>query len=406
VLARIARDRGASVTGDLAGADAVIVNSCAVTGRAARDVRKIVGRARRAAPGCVVVVTGCLVEVEDPATWDGLGVDARIGVADKMQAVDEALRRIAPRAARTGVRGAAAPPVAVFRPAVKVQEGCTVGCSYCIVPRTRGPERSVPAGDVVREIRAAGAVHEVVLTGTHLGAWGRDLSPPAGLTALVERVLDARAVRRLRLSSIEPWGVERGLVELVRGRTTGLCPHLHVPLQSGSPSIHSAMGRPGSPEDWRGIVEEVTGGRRTVTVGTDVIAGFPGEGPAEWRETLRMIERAPVSLLHVFSFSPRPGTRAVRLPGRVPEAEIKRRVAALIEIGRRKKAEALARRVGRELEVIVESERGGAVRGTSEGYHRVVVPDAPAGIRGRAIRAVACDVEDDHLVARHVEVLA
>lgn len=402
-LEMASREAGAEVIDDVREADVVLVNSCAVTARAARDTRRLVGQARRLAPGAHVIVTGCLVEVEGPGTWRGLGADRVVGNADKMQAA-----RIVQEMAPAATAPCAGPRQALrtFRPALKVQEGCSVGCSYCIVPRTRGPERSVPAAQVAREAdRLAGqGAHEVVLTGTQLGAWGRDLDPAASLADLVDGLIRGRVVRRVRLSSIEPWGCDPALLEMLATGRKGLCRHLHVPLQSGSARVHEAMGRPGGPELWQAVVGSVD---RRVAVGTDVLVGFPGEGPDEFERTRQIVGDSRCAYLHVFPFSPRPGTRAEAMDGRPSEPEVRSRVAALRELSRRLRTEFLGRLMGRRLEVIVErtDPAGTGVSGTSEEFARVLVEDGKADLAGRLVAARARHVEDERVVARLEEVI-
>ena len=385
--------RGARLVREMEDADVVIINSCAVTSRAARDVRRLVGQARRRAPGARLVVTGCMVEVEDRELWTSLGVSRVVPRAERMSALHDL-------AAGPGLE----PALGTSRPSLKVQEGCSVGCGYCIVPRTRGPERSVDPEQVEREAsRLAGlGAREVVLTGTQLGAWGRDLVPRRTLLDLVRQLVSGRVVGRVRLSSIEPWGLQAELATLMASPDPGLCSHLHVPLQSGSERIHAAMARPGSPAHWRDALLAVASIAPDAAFGTDVLVGFPGEGPAEFEDTVVLLESVPLSYLHVFPFSPRPGTPAADLPGRPDEREVQRRVRVLRDLSSGMRAAFLDRLIGRPLEVVVERVRRGqaGVVGTSGEYARVVVEDAPGEHVGRTLAARAVRVEGERVVAR------
>jgi threonylcarbamoyladenosine tRNA methylthiotransferase MtaB len=393
------RAAGFGMTDDVGQADVVIVNSCAVTARAARDVRRMVRQARRLAPGAEVIVTGCLVEIERPELWDALGATRVVPNAHKMQA-------LAPH----GRCGRPAPPVLrTFRPALKVQEGCSVGCAYCVVPRTRGTQRSRPTGQVLADasrLASAGAC-EVVLTGTQLGAWGRDLSPPGSLADLVERFLLERPVPRTRLSSLEPWGCDGRLLALLAAGSVGLCRHLHVPLQSGSDRIHEAMGRPGRPEAWASLVERIAAMDRGVALGTDVLVGFPGETREDFDATREMVSGLPVAYLHVFPFSPRPSTRASRLGRRPGEAEVRGRVDELRALSVELRTRFLKGLVGSVLEVVVERSRrsGPGVVGTSSEYVRVVIEDGRSGHLGATVNARAESVQGERVVARLEEVV-
>ncbi len=384
---------GARVVRRMQDADVVVINSCAVTSRAARDVRRLVGQARRLAPRARLIVTGCLVEVEPPELWTSLGASDVVPRAEKMRALD-------------GLGGGPAvrSDPGTFRPALKVQEGCSVGCRYCIVPRTRGPERSV-GPEEVESGAAALAGHgarEVVLTGTQLGAWGRDLDPPLALAQLVGRLLEARGVPRVRLSSIEPWGLDDALLGMLASAGPGLCRHLHVPLQSGSRRIHEAMGRPGSPDAWCEALRLAAAHAPGAALGTDVLVGFPGEQAGDFQDTEALLESVPLAYLHVFPFSPRPGTPAADMPGRPGEPEVQRRVRTLRALSSRLRRAFLERLLGGELEVVVERARrsGPGVVGTSAEYARVIVGDGRHEHVGGVVAARAERLEDERVVAR------
>jgi len=377
---------GAQVVGEMEDADVVIINSCAVTSRAARDVRRLVGQARRRAPRARLIVTGCMVEVEEPDLWTSLGVSRVVPGAEKMSVLD-------------GLLGG--PPLeralSSFRPALKVQEGCSIGCRYCIVPRTRGPERSVDPDEVERAAAslAGRGAREVVLTGTQLGAWGRDLEPPRTLAQLVRRLLAGRTVRRVRLSSIEPWGLDPALTAMLASERPGFCHHLHVPLQSGSARIHRAMGRPGDPDAWYATLCRAAALAPDVALGTDVLVGFPGEEPVDFADTEALLRSVPLSYLHVFPFSPRPGTPASDMPGRPDERDVQERVKSLRALSTGMRVAFLGRLLGYELEVVVErARRSGRARGRGgegaalgarrRGHQRRV---RPRGRRGWPARA-------------------
>ena len=202
---------------------------------------------------------------------------------------------------------------------VKIQDGCDARCAYCIVPQARGGNRSLPAADVLAQVGAlvAAGYPEVVLTGVHLGTWGRDLAPRDTLAGLLARVVALPGLGRLRLSSIEPTEFTPELLELLAS-SPAICPHLHIPLQSGAASVLRAMGRPYGPAQFAALVGRLAATLPDPAIGADVIAGFPGESEEEFEETAVLIRSLPLTYLHVFPYSPRPGTPAAAMAGQVP----------------------------------------------------------------------------------------
>ncbi|HYJ33082.1 MAG TPA: tRNA (N(6)-L-threonylcarbamoyladenosine(37)-C(2))-methylthiotransferase MtaB [Candidatus Binatia bacterium] len=317
-------------------ADVVVVNTCTVTARADQEARQAIRRLAREHPGARVVVTGCYAQraprevAAIPGVSDVLGTAERDTIAERLGA-PRAGAPADPNAPAAPPRGPviAAAPARAKRPAasaavpapvpiafgrtralLKVQDGCDAFCSYCVVPYVRGRSRSLPlaeATDRARRLLESG-FHEIVLTGADLGAYGRDLGRRGLLAALIEAILDLGASHRVRISSIEPNKVDPSLLALAESEPR-LCRHFHLPLQSGSPAVLGAMRRPYDPSAYARLVERLAGGG-PAAIGADVIVGHPGEGEAEFEETYRFVEALPVTHLHVFRYSPRPGTRA------------------------------------------------------------------------------------------------
>lgn len=323
-------------------ADAVVVNTCTVTHRSDRDARALVRRARREVPGARLVVTGCYAQV-DPQALAALGVDAVVGTGEK-GAIPELLESRA-EGIRVGESGAlrelSAAPVGRFsgrsRAYLKVQDGCACFCAYCIVPFARGPSRSLPLEQVrsgLARLREGGH-REVVLTGVHLGLWGRELAPPQPFDALLDAAEES-GLARVRLSSLEPGELTSQVLARI-GASRVLCPHLHVPLQSGSDRVLAAMGRPYTAGQFRERVEEALGAVPGLCLGLDVIVGFPGETDADFGQTERLLEEIPLAYLHVFPFSARRGTRAWDLGGRVPPPVAAQRSRRLRDLSRKKR---------------------------------------------------------------------
>jgi threonylcarbamoyladenosine tRNA methylthiotransferase MtaB len=375
---------GFAVAADGEPADFVVVNTCSITSDAESAARQAIRRAAREQPGARIVAAGCYAEVCPDALASLPGVAAVVG-SRAQAAIPGLLARLrdGERGPEAVARSAAAAgawteaplgPARHTRPFLKVQDGCDQRCSYCIVPRARGPSRSLPFEEALRRLAALGERHaEVVLTGVHLGAYGRDLSPARSLAALVHEGARRGLVRRLRLSSIEPRELPRSLL-LEREATSAVCEHFHLPLQSGSASVLRAMGRPHGADEFRAAVEELSGLAPGVCLGTDVMAGFPGETEADHRATVALVESLPLAYLHVFPFSPRPGTVAEAMEGRVPGALVRDRVRELRAISARKWRAFLGAQTGRDLEALVERVDGGLARGTARQYVTVRWP--------------------------------
>ena len=277
---------------------------------------------------------------------------------------------------------------------LKVQDGCQAFCAYCIVPYARGPSRSLPLEEVVAgfaRLRGAG-YDEVVLTGVHLGNWGRDLDPPRHFAQVLDAA-EASGVVRVRLSSLEPGEVSFEVVRRLAASSV-LCPHLHVPLQAGSDRILAAMGRPYTAA---AFVEAVRGAAAAIPglcLGCDVIVGFPGEGDAEFTATERLLEALPVSYLHVFPFSPRRGTPAWDMEPKTAAPVVKERARRLRALSKRKQQEFWRAQVGRRVPALVEDgPRDGCLRTRTRNYVPVAVPWEGPPPRGE-IDVVITEVEE------------
>jgi threonylcarbamoyladenosine tRNA methylthiotransferase MtaB len=343
--------------------DAVIVNTCAVTGEAVRQARQAIRKARARRPGARLVVTGCAAQI-DPAAFaampevdlvlgNGLksaeGAYADIGVA-KVKVNDIAeVRTIAPHL------GAEVAPQARTRAYVEVQNGCDHRCTFCIIPYGRGNSRSVPAGEVVEAVRglAAQGYGEVVLTGVDITAWGADLPGGPTLGNLVSRILKlVPELPRLRLSSIDAAEIDPELLKCLAEQPR-LAPYLHLSLQAGDDMILKRMKRRHSRADALALIAAVRAVRPDTAFGADLIAGFPTETEAMFENTLALVEEAGLAYCHVFPFSPRPQTPAARMPqlsGKVIKARAERlRGAASAALARHLDAQ-----VGRTVVALVE----------------------------------------------------
>lgn len=361
-------------------AELVVINTCTVTRESTATSRKLIRRAVDANPDAFVVVTGCYAtsDRDEVAAIDG--VDLVVGNPDKERLADlvfEAEPALAPTPAEllVGADADDATRRLHSRVSIRTQTGCDEHCTFCIIPSTRGPLRSRAAAEVVDDIRArvADGVREAVLTGVHLGKYGVDEGRPEGLAELVERILaEVPALERLRLSSVLPVQVTPRLVDLMAS-TQRICNHLHVPLQSGSDRVLADMERS---YDVATFLERVGYAQVTVPMlglSTDVIVGFPTESEDDFARTLDVVEQVGFSKLHVFRYSPRPGTvSAERWRDRVRSQDKKARSKELIALGNRLRDRFHASLIGQELSVLVEAVRDdGWLHGTADNYVKV-----------------------------------
>lgn len=375
-----------------AGAQLVIVNTCTVTAATDSQSRNLIRRARRLNPACRVVVTGCYAQVA-PGDLENLpGVDLVLGNEEKVDLV----RRIdvpGPRVQVGDIRQARGVPLDLdsfgsrSRAFVQIQNGCDAFCSYCIIPHARGSSRSASPEQVVGQVSrfCAAGFPEVVLTGIHIGGYGRDLRRPMTLADLVRRLLDETPVRRLRLGSIEPQEVSDNLIGLV-AECDRLCPHFHIPLQAGDDGVLKAMNRHYSVAFFRELIRRLKTRIPDAAVGLDVITGFPGESAGAFGRTLALVEELPVTHLHVFPFSRRPGTPAASMKAQVSGAVARQRAALLRELGEEKQSRFAQGFVGRHLEVVLEGCNDGVRNGLSPHYLPVSFTGGSGGERCLTLR--------------------
>lgn len=391
-------------------ADVYIVNTCTITDRADVESLRLARRARRLNPNARVVMTGCLAQASPDVLASASEVDAVVGLGR----LDDLERAVASGAGErvmvTNLRKEKAPieMAAVTldghtRAFLKLQEGCDQFCTFCIVPFSRGASRSVEPRRVMAamdDLHARG-VREVVLTGVHLGGYGKDLDPPVELADLLEMIAERCPIERVRISSLDPEELSDRIIEII-SRSYKFCPHLHLPLQSGDDDTLSRMRRRYLRDDFRDRVERVLSVWPEAAIGTDLIVGFPGETPARFQSYFSFVESMPLAYFHVFPYSVRAGTTAAKFSGRVKPAEIKRRAALMRELGERKRAEFARGLLGTELKVLLE-ERGprGRLCGYSRNYVRVAT-QGPDELINREVVVEASTVEGAQLVGEIV----
>lgn len=393
---------GCTIVPFAAGADVYIVNTCTVTDRADTESRQLARRARRWNAAARVILTGCFAQI-NPRGAAIPEVDHVVGLnrlPDLVRAVRAAIEEPVPRILVNDLRSArqvgtlgAETFTGQTRAFLKIQEGCDLFCTFCIVPFARGRSRSVPPRQVLEQLRLLGArgFQEVVLTGVHLGAYGADLDVPLELAALLEMIAERPPIPRVRLSSIDPPEVTPRLLDLMAGSDM-FCPHLHIPVQAGHGDVLRRMRRTYD----TGLVQEVCAAIRErlpeAAIGTDVIAGFPGETQAQFDDGMRLMDALPFTYFHVFPYSRRAGTTAAKLGGHLPAAVVKQRARRLRGLGQRKRAEFAYRFVGRTAKVLVEETPGGEgqrLAGYTRNYQRVALTGPTALVnREVAVRLV------------------
>jgi threonylcarbamoyladenosine tRNA methylthiotransferase MtaB len=407
-------------------ADLCIVNTCAVTQRAGMQSRQAVRRAIQENPGSCVAATGCYAAIDPQAllkirgldrlvaqqdklrlpeilfgscsakcshgtlpssrkAGDGLdrspGIDKMLPMQERLPAAIASRQKAAPTeksatsleaSTRPAISSALPPAGSRTRPFIKIQDGCDAFCAYCIVPYARGPSRSADFQSVLDGVSrlADHGFHEAVLTGIHLGAYGKDLKPRTGLFELLQAILKRPDAIRIRLSSIEPLELTDEIIDLAAA-SERICRHFHIPLQSGDAQVLKRMGRPYSPEQFGGRVMQVRSRLPEAAVGADVLVGFPGETDAAFENTCALVASLPLTYLHVFPFSARPGTAACTISGRVAAERIKQRCSRLRQLGRGKRLDFHRRFIGRTVPVLTESRRDprtGLLKGVSSNY--------------------------------------
>lgn len=392
-------------------ADVCVINTCTVTAKTDAESRRLIRRALRENPAAQIVVTGCYAQIAADEISDMPGVALIIGNTEKRELLQllqnlgneqqikvsdiSKVRETGPLILETFAEHT--------RAFLQVQNGCDSSCSYCIVPHVRGPSRSVSLDDALEGIRtfARQGFREVVLTGIHLGAFGMDLSPPSSLQELLSLAERERIVPRLRLGSIEPTEISDELIELMASGQT-LCPHLHIPLQSGDDGVLAAMNRPYTSDFFRELIEKLAAAVPGLCIGTDIIAGFPGETDEAFERGYRFLEALPLAYFHVFPFSPRQGTPAATSPAQVPSAVAKKRAEALRLLSARKKRDYFESFLGKEVRVLIqEKRRGGNLQGLSRNYLSVAIPGHTAPVNSEVTVRIT-GMEKDRVIGEAV----
>ncbi len=363
--------------GDLC--DLVLVNTCTVTARSDRQCRKTINRGARNNPGAVVAVTGCFAVMR--GRYEGCPENVHmIPAQDVSGKVEEIVALVEKyRLNREGPNGVDSKvpndllSFGASRPPFKVQDGCADGCAFCTVCLARGEPRSMEVDKILKGLRefSESGVKEVVLTGINLGSWGKDLGIRGGVSTLLLSILPELPVERVRLSSLEPQHLDESLISLMKKWTERICPHLHLPLQSADDHILAAMRRSYNFDRYADFVKSAVREIEGISIGADVICGFPGETDLHFSNSYERIASLPLSYLHVFPFSSRPGTPAASMKGKVDAPQVLSRSRKMRELAAEKTRIFRESQMGKTRTALVEHRRcsqTGCLIGTTDNY--------------------------------------
>jgi threonylcarbamoyladenosine tRNA methylthiotransferase MtaB len=396
-------------------ADVYVINTCTITDRADAESLKLARRARRRNPGARVIMTGCLAQASPEKLARAAEVDQVVGLARIDDLVSAATtHQDLPRVMVSNLRKekvqlsiGAVVPAGQTRAFLKLQEGCDQFCSFCIVPFSRGTSRSVAPREVLAVLDSLHeqGFKEVVLSGVHLGGYGKDLSPPVTLLRLLEMIAERCRIGRVRLSSIDPEELTDEIINLVAD-SEKFCPHFHLPLQAGEDQLLERMRRRYQTDHYRERLESIISRMPEAAIGTDLIVGFPGETGEHFKRYFDFVERLPLAYFHVFPYSVRSGTTAAKFSGRVEANEIKRRSELLRQLGESKRRDFVWRFAGARLKVLIEETRepgSQRLRGYSRNYIKVLI-QGPDQLKNHEVDVDASAGDDLALVGRVVHV--
>ena len=359
--------RGLILEPDATRADLIVINSCTLTGRADRDVRKFIRHVARLNPLARLVVAGCSVERDR---------EAFAAMPQAWMVLSNGEKQDLPERVAAGLpAGPAAEPAPLrARSLLKVQDGCDHRCTFCVIPSVRGRSRSFDPGEIVERARdlTDRGFREIVLCGIHLSSYGRDLEPAGSLAGLLRALAAVPGIGRLRLSSLDPRATDDDLIGFITSEPR-IAPHFHLSLQHASEDVLKRMGRNSTAAEYAGVLGKLGALRPEAALGADIIVGFPGESEVDFEYLRGFLETSPLTYFHVFAFSPRPGTPAAAWP-QVPEADKRRRSAVLRELSARKRRTFETGFIGRELEGVVVKKSGDEAVVLTGNYIDVRVP--------------------------------
>jgi threonylcarbamoyladenosine tRNA methylthiotransferase MtaB len=408
-MAQLFRNAGYQIVDSRQTPDVVVINTCTVTNTGGSKSRQAIRRAVKAFPESLVIVTGCYSQTASAEVLDISGVDLVLGTQDRMQIlkwIEQVRQTNKPYDAVHNIWDAKEfeefPQIeeeSRTRAMLKIEEGCNRFCTYCIIPFARGPVRSrLPENALAEAERLVKAGYqEIVLTGIHSGAYGEDLDGNWDLARLVQMLVKIPGIHRLRLGSIEPVEFSAELIDTIIA-SPAICPHLHIPLQSGSPKVLTGMQRLYTPADYRDLLKRLFGGIPRLAVTTDLIVGFPGESEADHGQTLEFAAGCGFAGIHVFPYSKRKGTPASDYPEQVPDQVKAQRVKEMLQVSRGSQKAYINSILGHEVEVLVERvDAKGQAFGHTENYLAVNLPPELNGEKWKAGQLVSVILEKKHI---------
>ncbi len=397
-MSGLLQENGFEITPFFSNADFYIINSCSVTRKAELDTRKFIKRSKRINSNSKIIVTGCYAKLIDPGSVDlVLDNKQKTKIADYIHKLSKGNKR------NTIFENSSTTFFPLFktfyghsRAFIKIQDGCNVLCSYCIVPLVRGESISQSQDEIIDQAKVFvnHGYKEIVISGINIGAYGRDLTPKINLADLLKKIISIPKLCRIRLSSIEPQEFDPELIEVITDPK--ICPHLHLPLQSGNDKILEAMRRKYRVEDYLKLASTLFKKIPNLNLGTDVIVGFPGEGDKEFDDTYEFIKKIPLAYLHIFRYSQRPNTLAESLKDQVPEKIKKERALKLALLNKEKKDLYAKNYLNKSLPVFIEIEKDkktGRWVGLSDNYLRIYV-NGPEDIKNQIVMVKIIELGD------------
>lgn len=408
-LAQLFRNNGYEVVDSSEEASVVVVNTCTVTNTGDAKSRQVIRRMIKAHPDAFVVVMGCYAQTAPGEVLNIEGVDLVLGTQDRgkiLELIDQVQQAKQPQsnvhAIWEAVEFEELPLMegeSRTRATLKIQEGCNKFCTYCIIPYARGPVRSrIPANAIAEaEKLVAAGYKEIVLTGIHTGSYGEDLGADWNLARLVKELANIPGLYRLRLSSIEPMEFTPDLIEVILS-SPAVCPHLHIPLQSGSDSVLARMKRPYTIREFKKLIEEFKRKLPGIAITSDVIVGFPGESEEDFQNSLEFVRSCGFAGVHVFPYSKRKGTPAANYTEQLPNKVKEQRVKELMDVVRQSQEAYIEEFLGQKVEVLLERiSEDGTATGHTRNYIQVHLPARREGKAWESGELVEAILEEEHL---------
>lgn len=413
VMEGLFKQKGYSIVSFDHEADVYVINTCSVTHLGEKKSRQVIRRANRLNPSAIIAVTGCYAQVSPEEVQAIEGVDVIVGTRERHRIVElaeEAAKSKSKVNAVTDIMTADTfEDIPLFnmpgrtRAFLKIQEGCTNFCTYCIIPYARGPLRSRSLESIGAEAQKLvdAGFKEIVLTGIHLGAYGHDLGNEISLADAVKAVLAVPKLLRLRLGSLESIEISNQLIELI-SRESRLCQHLHLPLQAGDDNVLAAMNRHYTTSEYRTLIESMRQRIPGIAISTDIIVGFPGETDEMFDNALKFVDSMDFSRMHIFPYSRRNGTPAADYPNQIPEETKKYRAQIMGELADRKTAQFETEFISKTVAVLLETAVDGVVDGLTGNYIRVYT-DGEASLAGTVRKVRIEKIYKDGLWGRIID---